>query len=109
MEGKPARGGTVKRDWEIIRRVLIALEEKEDLSPINEESIPGFRPAEVAYNMGLMIEAGLVDGYQMPTCGMGYVPWGRSQDLGACQWPPELTPFWPALLTPQVAVNSGLF
>lgn len=64
----------MKRDWEIIRRVLIALEEKEDLSPIDEESIPGFPPAEVAYNMGLMIEAGLADGRQMSTIGMGYAP-----------------------------------
>ena len=51
------------RNWEIIRSVLLKLEEgKTARLAVQADHIEGFAPQEVAYNMALMKDAGLIDG-----------------------------------------------
>jgi len=52
----------MKRDWEIIRQILLRLEEK--ASPngtISMEVFGNFEPQDVGYNMRLLSEAGYID------------------------------------------------
>ncbi|ARA80262.1 DUF2513 domain-containing protein [Pseudomonas amygdali] len=52
----------MKRNWDLIRLILIAVEENEDHNKtITDKDIPGHDPALVAYQMRLLKEAGLVD------------------------------------------------
>lgn len=53
----------MKQDWEIIRKLLIKIEElpTED-SDFNSNDLAGYDNDMVAYQMRLMIEAGLIEG-----------------------------------------------
>jgi hypothetical protein len=53
----------MKRDWDCIRAILVALEEKGDAeSKIRSNAIEGFDAANAAYNMKLLIQANLIEG-----------------------------------------------
>lgn len=53
----------MKRDWECIRAILVALEEKEGaLTPLPADQVPGFNSETASYHMKMMIEAGLIEG-----------------------------------------------
>ncbi len=53
----------MKRDWDTIRRILLAIEQLpgED-SQLSSDQIPGLLPDEAAYHMRLLREAGLIEG-----------------------------------------------
>ncbi|SDW62817.1 Hypothetical protein SAMN05444064_105150 [Pseudomonas syringae] len=52
----------MKRDWDLIRLILIAVEENEDHNKtITDKDIPGHDPVLVAYQMLLLKEAGLIN------------------------------------------------
>lgn len=53
----------MKRDWDCIRAILIALEDKGDFeSTVRASSIVDFDPMTVNYNLRLLIQADLVEG-----------------------------------------------
>jgi len=53
----------VKRDWDCIRAILIALDDKGDtVSAVRPENINGFDSDTVSYNIRLLIDARLIDG-----------------------------------------------
>lgn len=52
----------MKRDWDVIRKVLIKVEEGTGEKEVSSEDFPEPDRAIVAYNMWLLIEAGLVEG-----------------------------------------------
>ena len=52
----------MQRNWEIIREILLKLEESNKANPfINANSFNGFDEQEVAYNMRLLSEAGYIE------------------------------------------------
>jgi hypothetical protein len=52
----------MQRNWEVIRAILLKLEESNKASPfINASSFNGFDEQEVAYNMRLLSEAGYIE------------------------------------------------
>ena len=53
----------MKRDWECIRAILVALEENGDpTSFVQPTAVSGFDVQNVSYHIKLMIEAGLIEG-----------------------------------------------
>ncbi|KGQ61018.1 DUF2513 domain-containing protein [Gallibacterium anatis] len=50
----------MKRDWELIRKILFKLEQKVDDTPLDSESIKGFPPDVVAYHYQLLAQAELI-------------------------------------------------
>jgi hypothetical protein len=53
----------MKRDWDCIRAILVALEDKADATDwMPPSAVPSFDALTVAYHMNLMIEAGLIEG-----------------------------------------------
>jgi hypothetical protein len=53
----------MKRDWDCIRAILVALEEKGDAaSLVHPSAIAEFDAETVSYNMNLMIQAELIEG-----------------------------------------------
>ena len=57
----------MKRDWDCIRAILVALEEKADATSFMQPTaIEEFDAGNVIYNMKLMIEAGLIEGQFKP-------------------------------------------
>lgn len=53
----------MKRDWDCIRAILIALEEKGDTaSALRPNEVEGFDQDATSYNMRLLIDAGLIMG-----------------------------------------------
>lgn len=58
----------MKPDWDCIRAILAALEDKgEAADPMLPSAVPDFDAQSVSYNMKLLIEADLIDG----TCARG--------------------------------------
>jgi hypothetical protein len=56
----------MKRDWDCIRAIFLALEDKADSgSALRPAQIEGFDEELVSYNMRLLIQAGLIEGTQM--------------------------------------------
>ncbi|RMP22160.1 hypothetical protein ALQ25_01763 [Pseudomonas coronafaciens pv. atropurpurea] len=54
----------MKRDWDLIRLILIAVEDTDDAGQaVSDKDIPGHDPALVAYQIRLLKEAGLVDAH----------------------------------------------
>jgi hypothetical protein len=53
----------MKRDWECIRAILVALEEKDGaLTHLQPNEVPGFEDEIASYHIKMMIEAGLIEG-----------------------------------------------
>jgi hypothetical protein len=53
----------VRRDWDCIRAILLALEDKGEATRLMRSSaVPDFDAETVCYHMQLMIEAGLING-----------------------------------------------
>ncbi|PVX40527.1 uncharacterized protein DUF2513 [Pasteurella langaaensis DSM 22999] len=50
----------MKRDWELIRKILIKLEQKVDDTPLDSESIKGVSPDIVAYHYKILAQADLI-------------------------------------------------
>lgn len=50
----------MKRNWELIRKILFKLEQKVDDTPLDSESIKGFPPDVVAYHYQLLAQAELI-------------------------------------------------
>ncbi|QIM63167.1 hypothetical protein A1D29_07665 [Pasteurellaceae bacterium Orientalotternb1] len=51
----------MKRNWDLIRKILIKLEEKADIeSELSSEDIRGFDRYTVAYHYNIMAQAGLI-------------------------------------------------
>ena len=63
-----AIGDAMKRDWDCIRAILLALEDKGDTaSPLGPNEVKGFDQSLVSYYIRRLMEAGLVKG----TCAGG--------------------------------------
>ena len=53
----------MRRDWECIRAIFLALEEKGDtIGDIRAAQVSGFDGETVSYNMRLLIQAALIEG-----------------------------------------------
>jgi len=53
----------MKRNWDTVRRILLAVEQLPDEnSQINSHEVSGIEPVEAAYHMRLMRDAGLITG-----------------------------------------------
>lgn len=53
----------MKRDWDIVRRLLLAIEQLPDEnSQITSDAVSGIDPVEAAYHLRLMRDAGLITG-----------------------------------------------
>lgn len=53
----------MKRDWELVREILLAVEALESHKQILRSSgVDGYDPEIVAYHIHMLIEAGLIDG-----------------------------------------------
>lgn len=53
----------MKRDWDLIRKILLKLEEKADTkSLLQDTEIKGFDPETVSYHFKLLHSAGLIEG-----------------------------------------------
>lgn len=61
----------MKRDWDIVRDILLAVEASPYGVEVDSNKIPNREPADVAYNMWLLIEEGLVEGGGRPQGSMG--------------------------------------
>lgn len=61
----------MRRDWDIVRKVLIAAEESTGDREVSSEQFPEPERALVAYNMWLLIESGLAEGGGREPGGMG--------------------------------------
>lgn len=53
----------MKRDMDLCRKILFAIEEQYVDSAIYNLQIEGYSPEEVSYNAGLLYEAGLISSY----------------------------------------------
>ncbi len=63
FELKFNKNGEMKRDWEIIRTILLKLEEAPTANTVlTPEKIPDFPEQEIAYNMRLLYQAGFIEG-----------------------------------------------
>lgn len=51
----------MKRDWELIRQILLRLEEKPDSSLLAPGSIEGYPTEEVSYHLKILQEAGFIE------------------------------------------------
>jgi hypothetical protein len=60
---KRAYGSPMKRDMDLIRRLLFAIEEAPPQGPTALE-VPGFTGDEINHNLALLLEAGLIVGRQ---------------------------------------------
>lgn len=61
----------MKRDWEIVRGILIRLEElKIDEGPLQLKNFPLEKANEYSYNVELLIESGLIKGEMSKTIGV---------------------------------------
>ncbi|HDR1123176.1 DUF2513 domain-containing protein [Pasteurella multocida] len=61
----------MKRDWELIRKILVKLEQKVDSSPLDSDSFKGFSGEQVAYHYTILAEAGLIKIEDYSTMGGG--------------------------------------
>ena len=53
----------MKRDWELVRKILTALESKSSTQDIlNPKEVEGYNEETVSYHIQLLIEAGLIEG-----------------------------------------------
>ena len=60
----------MKRDWDIIRDILIKLDEKgPEKHSLMLSDFPGDQKAEFSYNSEIMLEAGLINGQMLKTLG----------------------------------------
>lgn len=50
----------MKRNWELVRKILLKLEQKVDDTPLDSESLRGFAPDVVAYHYQLLAQAELI-------------------------------------------------
>lgn len=51
----------MRRDWDLVRRILISLEEAS--VPLHADAIDGFDPALVSYHYRILGESGLIEAY----------------------------------------------
>lgn len=71
----------MKRDWDIVREILIKLEELGDANSfLRDEDVNGYDRALVAFHMHLLDEAGLIK------AGCGRVPGGWSCQANCMTW-----------------------
>lgn len=57
----PSLGGKVKRDWDLIRKILISVEALPDFnSTLRPEDLEGFQKSEVSYHIQMMQQAGIL-------------------------------------------------
>ncbi|WP_233842201.1 DUF2513 domain-containing protein [Dyella sp. 2HG41-7] len=52
----------MKRDWDVVREILLALEQQNENSSRGISHIEGRDDSNVAYHIRIMIEAGLIEG-----------------------------------------------
>jgi len=52
----------MKRDWDVIRAVMLRVEEGDGVKEVSSSDFPPIDPSLVAYNMFLLREAGLAEG-----------------------------------------------
>ena len=64
----------MKRDWDVIRAILVSLEELPDRRPLNPGEIKIASIDEVSYNMNLLVDRRFIEGQAQSTVGMGYGP-----------------------------------
>ncbi len=56
----------MKRDMELIRKILLALEASESFWASSSVKIEGYTEKQIGYNSYLLIDAGLVEGHSTP-------------------------------------------
>lgn len=61
----------MKRDMELVRAILLALEARDHFSPSTAIEIEGYEEHEVGYHSLLILEAGLAEGDETTTRGSG--------------------------------------
>ncbi|WP_439259495.1 DUF2513 domain-containing protein [Lonepinella sp. BR2930] len=67
----------MKRDWDLIRRILLTLEQKADRSPLFSDQIANYDAENVAYHFKIMNDAGLIDGENSSVIGaFNYTAYG---------------------------------
>ena len=57
----------MKRDLDLVRTILIEIEEHPDFESLIELKCPGYSPEQVTYHVKLLKEAGLVEALDMST------------------------------------------
>lgn len=61
----------MKRDWDIVREILLHLEETSADDCLRLSSFPPERAQEISYHVELLVEAGLIHGQMAKTLGPG--------------------------------------
>ena len=54
----------MKRDMDLIREILLAIEEQHEYGPISGLTIPGHSMNEIAYHCKILYEHGFIDNYE---------------------------------------------
>lgn len=58
----------MKRDMDLVRKILLELEEKEDpVQPLQDLEIPGYSPAQISHHIELMAQADLITAHDFST------------------------------------------
>lgn len=66
----------MKRDWDVIRRVLTEIEALPSVdSQVDSHKLEGIDADLAAYNMGLLLKAGMIEGGGRPDGLVGADPW----------------------------------
>lgn len=62
----------MRRDWELVRQILLKLEDLSTTSSyLSPDGVPGYDPEIISYHMQLMDEAGLIKAKCLKTSGQG--------------------------------------
>jgi hypothetical protein len=57
----------MERDMDLVRKILLATEEKDDFTSLLKPKIEGYDETEVYYHIKLLIQAGLAEGKDLST------------------------------------------
>jgi hypothetical protein len=68
----------MERNMELIRKILLHLEEKEDVSSFNAVNIEGYHPKVVSYHIKLLSQAGLIEAKSLTTKDTHGIWWAKS-------------------------------
>jgi hypothetical protein len=57
----------VRRDWELIRKVVLAVEDRQPAEWLPELEVEGYTPEQIGYHSYLIVDAGLAKGVDVRT------------------------------------------
>lgn len=72
----------MKRDWELIRKIMIAIEETPSDTDVSSFSIDGYAPEFVGYHLKLLSDAKLIDSINASSDDMRYEYYAQELTLG---------------------------